>query len=158
MQLFTFYHVIPQKQDIRKEIGKIAAFLNKTITDEQMEKLVDHVRVDKFSKNQSVNMTMEIKSGFTNEGHSFVRKGQASIRNLKIYLINGSHLIYQLINWCHLNDRSNWRLEKSFQPRTQPENWWVDQQESNGVRLEICYRARQARLKTILVHQIHLYR
>lgn len=62
-------------QDIRKEIGKIATFLNKTLTNEQVEKLVDHVRVDKFSKNQSVNMTMEIKSGFTNDGHSFVRKG-----------------------------------------------------------------------------------
>ena len=63
-------------KDIRKEIRKIYQFLNKKLTDEQIEKLVDHVKVDIFSKNASVNMTMEIKSGFTNEGHSFIRKGQ----------------------------------------------------------------------------------
>jgi hypothetical protein len=67
---------ILNQQDIRKEIKKIAAFLGKTVTPEQIEKLVDHVKVDNFSKNASVNMTMEIKSGFTNEGHSFIRKGQ----------------------------------------------------------------------------------
>ncbi|XP_057376850.1 sulfotransferase 1C3-like [Daphnia carinata] len=72
--LFLFYE--DMKKDIRKEIKKIAAFLNKTLTPEQIEKLVDHVKVDNFSKNASVNMTMEIKSGFTNEGHSFVRKGK----------------------------------------------------------------------------------
>lgn len=54
----------------------MAAFLNKTLTDEQIEKLVDHVKVEKFSKNQSVNMDMEIKAGFANEGHSFIRKGE----------------------------------------------------------------------------------
>ena len=70
-------------QDIRKEIKKIAAFLGKTLTPEQIEKLVDHVKVDNFSKNASVNMTMEIKSGFTNEGHSFVRKG-ITFHNIKI--------------------------------------------------------------------------
>ena len=63
-------------KDIRKEIRKIYQFLNKKLTDEQIKKLVDHVKVDNFSKNASVNMTMEIKSGFTNEGHSFIRKGQ----------------------------------------------------------------------------------
>ncbi len=68
-------NLIFHNQDIRKEIKKIAAFLGKTLTPEQIEKLVDHVKVDNFSKNASVNMTMEIKSGFTNEGHSFVRKG-----------------------------------------------------------------------------------
>ena len=51
-------------------------FLNKKLTDEQIEKLVDHVKVDNFSKNKSVNLTTEIESGLINEGHSFVRKGK----------------------------------------------------------------------------------
>nr|CAH0103320.1 unnamed protein product [Daphnia galeata] len=62
-------------KDIRKEIRKIGQFLNKQLTDEQIEKLVEHVKVDNFSKNKSVNLTMEIESGLINEGHSFVRKG-----------------------------------------------------------------------------------
>jgi hypothetical protein len=66
-------------KDIRKEIRKIGQFLNKKLTDEQIEKLVEHVKVDNFSKNKSVNLTMEIESGLINEGHSFVRKG----KNLK---------------------------------------------------------------------------
>ena len=48
-----------------------------------------------------------------------------------------------------LNDRSNGRLEKSFQSGTQPENGRMDRKQSNGVRLEIRYRARQARLKSL---------
>jgi hypothetical protein len=57
------------------EIQKIAAFLNKPVTPEQIEKLVDHVDIDKFAKNESVNMTREIKAGLSNEGHTFIRKG-----------------------------------------------------------------------------------
>jgi signal-transduction protein with cAMP-binding, CBS, and nucleotidyltransferase domain len=62
-------------QDLPTEIKKIAAFLNKTVTEEQIEKLVDHVHIDKFAKNESVNMAREIKAGLSNEGHTFIRKG-----------------------------------------------------------------------------------
>jgi uncharacterized protein YqeY len=46
-------------KDIIKEIRKICQFLDKKLTDEQIDKLVDHVKVDIFSKNASVNMTMD---------------------------------------------------------------------------------------------------
>ncbi len=62
-------------QDLPTEIKKIAAFLNKAVTEEQIEKLVDHVDIDKFAKNESVNMAREIKAGLSNEGHTFIRKG-----------------------------------------------------------------------------------
>jgi hypothetical protein len=47
------------------------------VTPEQIEKLVDHVRFDKFSKNESVNRTKEIKAGIGNNdpNNTFVRKG-----------------------------------------------------------------------------------
>ena len=61
------------------EIKKMAAFLNKTLTEEQIEKLVDHVRIDKFAKNESVNMAREIQAGLSNEGHTFIRKGMSFI-------------------------------------------------------------------------------
>jgi hypothetical protein len=56
----------------------MCSFLNKRLTDEQIERLVEHVKVDNFSKNKSVNLNMEIESGLINEGHSFVRKGSTS--------------------------------------------------------------------------------
>ena len=77
--MFLKFDLISLK-DIRKEIRKIGQFLNKKLTDEQIEKLVEHVKVDNFSKNKSVNLTMEIESGLINKGHSFVRKG----KNLKL--------------------------------------------------------------------------
>ncbi|EFX82193.1 hypothetical protein DAPPUDRAFT_195649 [Daphnia pulex] len=72
--LFLFFE--DMKKDIRKEIRKMCSFLNKRLTDEQIERLVEHVKVDNFAKNKSVNLTMEIESGLINEGHSFVRKGK----------------------------------------------------------------------------------
>lgn len=72
--LYLFYE--DMKKDLPTEIRKIAAFLNKTLTEEQVAKLVDHVVVDKFAKNESVNMAREVSAGLTNEGYSFVRKGQ----------------------------------------------------------------------------------
>jgi hypothetical protein len=47
------------------------------VTPEQIEKLVDHVRFDKFSKNESVNYTKEIKAGVGKDdpNNTFVRKG-----------------------------------------------------------------------------------
>ena len=53
----------------------MAAFLNKTLTEEEIEKLVDHVQIDKFAKNESVNMALEVKAGLANEGQTFIRKG-----------------------------------------------------------------------------------
>ena len=66
-------------QDLPSEIRKIASFLNKTLTEEQIEKLVDHVKIDKFAKNDSVNMSMEIKAGLGNPGHTFIRKGKGFV-------------------------------------------------------------------------------
>jgi hypothetical protein len=66
-------------KDLPTEIKKMAAFLNKTLTEEQIEKLVDHVQIDKFAKNDSVNMAREIQAGLSNEGQTFIRKGMSFI-------------------------------------------------------------------------------
>jgi hypothetical protein len=65
------------KKDIRAQIKRISTFLNKPVTPEQIEKLVDHVSFDKFSKNESVNYTKEIKAGVAKDdpNNKFVRKG-----------------------------------------------------------------------------------
>lgn len=78
-------------QDLPTEIKRMAAFLNKTLTEDQIEKLVDHVKVEKFSKNESVNMAREIKAGLGNEGYTFIRKG------MFIFISTGLQLLKSLI-------------------------------------------------------------
>lgn len=63
-------------QDLKGEIRRLAKFLNKELTKEQLDELTDHSRIDKFQKNNSVNYSAEIKAGMANEGHQFVRKGK----------------------------------------------------------------------------------
>lgn len=65
----------PSTQDLKSEIRRLAKFLNKELTEEQLDKLTEHSRIDKFQKNEAVNYSAEIKAGMANEGHQFVRKG-----------------------------------------------------------------------------------
>ena len=57
---------------------KIAKHLNVTMSEDQLTKLLDHLRIEKFKENTSVNMEDVRKSGiglFPDRGLSFVRKG-----------------------------------------------------------------------------------
>lgn len=64
-------------QDLRGEIEKVAKFMNKSPTEEQMAQLVEHLSFDVFSKNEAVNMEGGKKAGFMAEDGHFVRKGIA---------------------------------------------------------------------------------
>lgn len=53
----------------------MATFLNKSLSEEQLTNLKEHLKFDTFSKNESVNMEMAKKlGGFNPDGH-FIRKG-----------------------------------------------------------------------------------
>ena len=62
---------------MRGEIEKVAKFLDKTLSEEQITKLTEHLRFDNFEKNPSVNLEIGKKLGFMNEDGKFVRKGNA---------------------------------------------------------------------------------
>lgn len=102
------------------------------MTDEQVEKLVNHVKVDNFSKNESVNMAMEIKAGLANEGYTFIRKGNIDLNITYVFSTN----FYLVVFF-----RDNWRLEKSFQPRNKQEDWCVDREKLGWHRFKVCYWA-----------------
>jgi malate/lactate dehydrogenase len=53
----------------------VAAFLNQTPTDEQLDKITEHLRFDNFEKNESVNNEIGKKLGWMNEDGKFIRKG-----------------------------------------------------------------------------------
>lgn len=62
-------------QDLGKEIRKVAAFLGKNLTDEQVDLLVEHLRFDKLKNNEFVNKEGGKKSGSFNIDGNFMRRG-----------------------------------------------------------------------------------
>jgi Sulfotransferase domain len=61
---------------LKEEIRRLATFLGKSLTDEQLKELTQHLRFDSFSKNEAVNNEIAKEIGFMNpEGH-FIRKGK----------------------------------------------------------------------------------
>ena len=62
-------------EDLRGEIKKVASFLNKIPTDEQLDKITEHLKFDNFEKNESVNNESGKKMGYMNLDGKFIRKG-----------------------------------------------------------------------------------
>ena len=57
----------------------MANFLGKPVTEEQLTKLTEHLRVENFAKNPAVNFEEWSGSGYMNAGLKFVRKGKISL-------------------------------------------------------------------------------
>jgi len=71
---FIFYE--DMKRDLRGEIKKVADFLQKPLTEEQLDGLTEHLRIDNFAKNEAVNKkSMKNSSPFFGGG-DFIRKGK----------------------------------------------------------------------------------
>ena len=61
---------------MRGEIEKIAGFLGKNLTEGQLDRMTEHLRVDAFAKNESANFEVGKTTGLMNLGAgNFVRKG-----------------------------------------------------------------------------------
>ena len=73
MDLFISFVFFWSRKDLRGEIVKVAAFLNQSPTDEQLDKITEHLRFDNFEKNESVN-NVTGKELMNPEG-KFIRKG-----------------------------------------------------------------------------------
>ena len=55
---------------------KMGDFLDKRVTEEKLDQLTDHLRIDNFSKNEAVNKNdLKAKGVFKEEGN-FIRKGK----------------------------------------------------------------------------------
>ncbi|KAI9552926.1 hypothetical protein GHT06_020810 [Daphnia sinensis] len=72
--LFVFYEDL--KRDLRGEIQKVVSFLGKSLSEEQLTKLTEHLRVDQFAKNEAVNYEVCKELGFMNNSGHFIRKGK----------------------------------------------------------------------------------
>lgn len=73
-------------QDLRGGIQKVASFLGKSLSEEQLMKLTEHLRVDQFAKNEAVNYEVCKELGFMNNSGHFIRKGIQSERTINCLL------------------------------------------------------------------------
>lgn len=64
-------------QDLRGEIQKVAKFLEKCLTEEQLDQLTEHLKFDNFEKNPSVNNEAPKKMGLLSSDGKFLRKGES---------------------------------------------------------------------------------
>ncbi|CAH0563778.1 unnamed protein product [Brassicogethes aeneus] len=78
--LFMFYEDIVK--DMRSTILKVCKFLGKTYTDSEIDKLTEHMHIDNFRKNASVNKnyfdydSKEERAKRTLRGNNFIRQGK----------------------------------------------------------------------------------
>ncbi|XP_075992913.1 uncharacterized protein LOC142987859 [Anticarsia gemmatalis] len=73
--LFLFYEEL--SQDLPASISKVADFLGKSVNQEQMDRLREHLNIKNFKNNKSVNFQELRDLGMLADNESFVRKGKA---------------------------------------------------------------------------------
>jgi len=72
---FIFFE--DMKRDLRSQIRRVAEFLGKSYSDEQVDKLASHLHIDNFKNNPYVNHESEKELGVMHKDRgSFVRKGK----------------------------------------------------------------------------------
>ena len=73
---FLFYE--DMKRDLRSQLCKVASFLGKSYSEEQIDKLASHLHIDNFKKNPWVNK--KEKAMQNKDAGSFIRKGKTGDR------------------------------------------------------------------------------
>nr|CAD7460375.1 unnamed protein product [Timema tahoe] len=72
--LFLFYEDI--NKDLPGTVRKVAQFLNKSLSEEQVAQMSQHLNIENFRRNPAVNMDFLKEVGLLNSGEqSFIRKG-----------------------------------------------------------------------------------
>ncbi|KAF2890732.1 hypothetical protein ILUMI_15441 [Ignelater luminosus] len=76
------------KDDLPAMIKKVATFLGKTFTEEEIQKLSEHLNFESMKKNPAVNheeiFKILRKSGYTTSNHSFLRSGKVGAFKSKL--------------------------------------------------------------------------
>ncbi|CAK1545181.1 unnamed protein product [Leptosia nina] len=73
--LFLFYE--DMQKDLPAVINRVADFLGKKYSDEQVAQLCEHLKVDSFKKNPSINNVQFKELGLMKPNEEFVRKGKS---------------------------------------------------------------------------------
>ncbi|KAG6448316.1 hypothetical protein O3G_MSEX005437 [Manduca sexta] len=73
--LFLFYEDL--RKDLPANIRRIAKFLGKEPSEEQILGLCDHMKIDNFKNNKAVNLEDMRVLGLLSEGEQFIRRGKS---------------------------------------------------------------------------------
>lgn len=65
-------------QDLPATVRRVADFYGKTLSEEQIDKLAQHLHFDNFKKNKTVNMEDMKEAGVFRSDGDFIRKGEYS--------------------------------------------------------------------------------
>lgn len=84
------------KRDLRSVVKQVASFLDKSITNEQMEQLIKHLSFDSMKENPAVNFTHRFKG----HEHPFMRKGVIGDYENKM----SPEIIKQFDDWISKNN------------------------------------------------------
>ena len=102
-EVINFLSLSLSIQDQKGAIKKAAKFLNKNLSDEDVEKLAEHLSFNKMKENPAVNLEplMSRKEGFSkNSQLKFIRKGQVCLlSNRKYYLFPVSDNNNNIVNY-----------------------------------------------------------
>ena len=71
--LFIFYEDL--KSDLQGQLQKMARFLGKDLSEDQLNRLMEHLKFENIRKNEAVNNESGKKMGMMNEDGNFIRKG-----------------------------------------------------------------------------------
>ena len=64
-------------QDLRGVVQRVAAHLGKTVNEEQMVRVLDHLSFKKLAEAEAASIDKTRETGLLNEGGSFFRKGSS---------------------------------------------------------------------------------
>ncbi len=126
-------------QDLRGELKKLAAFMGKTVTDQQLERLAAHLGFESFSKNDAVNYEAGRSAGIMNPGGRFCRKGNR-LRRCS-FLQKTRH-----VSFLSSKIRKNGRLEEPLQSGAQRSSRPLDRSQFGRKRFAVRHAAGRARL------------
>ena len=76
--LFIFFE--DMKKDLRSVVEKVSKFLNCTISESEVGKLLDHLDIKNFRNNPAVNNEWGKEMGVMSKEGTFIRKGNAPYR------------------------------------------------------------------------------
>ena len=116
------------KRDLPSVIRRTAAFLNKTLTDEQVERLADHLSFKNMKSNKAVN-----KEEYENDGR-FMRKGETGDWRSK--LSEEQVRIIYLVSFLYLELNS--RINNCFFKKVERIIAW-EQRQLQGTDLKFTY-------------------
>lgn len=87
------------KKDLRSVINKVANFLEKSLTDEQLDKMLKHLTFESMRENSSCNYEFGLGTFF--HSGKFMRKGiVGDYKNLM-----SDELVQQFEEWISKNDK-----------------------------------------------------